>query len=273
MSASDVAIRLFVNTAVEEPVEVPCPEGNAIAFTAPSPDRGDEPNQDSALVARLENGAVVLCVADGAGGMRSGDVASRVAIETMAEALRSDEAEPDVTDRVMRGFERAHHRIADRGIGAATTLAGVIIRPKLGLRSFHAGDSMAVVTGQRGRRKLVTSPHSPVGYAVEAGLIDEQEAILHERLHIVSNLVGVGDARIEFSSAIRLARRDTVLVASDGLFDNLLIDEVIERVRVGNLRAAVDGLIRDARERMTVARPDRPGKPDDLTILAYRPGA
>lgn len=270
-NAGDERIQLFLGQSLEQVVSIPAGGGTVVLFSTPSPDEPDRVNEDGALVVALDERTVVLCVADGAGGLRRGDLASSMALERLAAALTDDDSESDLQSRVLSAFEDAHHRIVDLGIGAATTLAGVMIQEGR-LRSFHAGDSRILVTGQRGRRKLVTLPHSPVAYAVEAGLIEEEEALTHDHLHVVSNLVGIDEARIDLSASIPLAPRDTVLIASDGLFDNFLLDEVVERIRSGDLERSVQELVLETRQRMLGEGTDRPGKMDDLTILAFRPG-
>jgi serine/threonine protein phosphatase PrpC len=118
--------------------------------------------------------------------------------------------------------------------------------------------------------KWQTIPHSPVGFAVEAGVLDEEEAMHHEERHVVSNVVGSAEMRIEIGPEIRLAPRDTVVLASDGLLDNLTMDEIIARVRKGRLDKAVRRLAVDTRRRMTCPEEGQPSKPDDTTIIAYR---
>jgi serine/threonine protein phosphatase PrpC len=126
-----------------------------------------------------------------------------------------------------------------------------------------------VVTGGRGKVKWQTVSHSPVGFAVEAGVLCEEEAMHHEDRHIVSNVVGSAEMRIEIGPELRLAPRDTVVLASDGLLDNLTIDEIVARVRKGPLDKAVRLLATDARRRMTCPEEDQPSKPDDTTIVAF----
>ena len=154
--------------------------------------------------------------------------------------------------------------------GAATTLALVEIQDRT-IRPYHVGDSAILVTGQRGKVKLQTIPHSPIGYAVEAGLMEEEEAIHHEERHVISNVIGSDQMRIEIGPPIELAPRDTLLLASDGLFDNLLPDEIIDTIRSGPLDEAVGVLVKTAQERMAKQTGDAPSKPDDLTVIAYRP--
>jgi serine/threonine protein phosphatase PrpC len=157
-------------------------------------------------------------------------------------------------------------------IGAATTLAIVELRQRT-VRPFHVGDTVILIIGQRGKIKLQTISHSPIGFAVESGLLDEVDAIHHEDRHLVSNVVGTAEMRIEIGSEIKLAARDTLLIASDGLLDNLQVDEIVDRVRVGPLQRAVARLAKDAGQRMRNgdANSIHPSKPDDLTIVAFRP--
>jgi serine/threonine protein phosphatase PrpC len=77
--------------------------------------------------------------------------------------------------------------------------------------------------------------------------------------------------RIEIGPSIEMASRDTLVIASDGLVDNLLPSEIVEFVRSGPLDEAVGDLVAEARRRMTEKNGDAPSKPDDLTVIAYRP--
>jgi serine/threonine protein phosphatase PrpC len=129
---------------------------------------------------------------------------------------------------------------------------------------------MALIIGQRGAVKWQTMVQSPVGHAVEAGVIDEVEAQYHEDRHYVSNLAGTPEMYVQVGAAIDLASRDTVILGSDGLFDNLLLDEVIEMGRSGKLIDRIDDLARVANSRMIDTDGDESfGKPDDLTVLLY----
>ena len=113
--------------------------------------------------------------------------------------------------------------------------------------------------------------HSPTGYAMEAGLLDEAAALRHEERHLVLNYVGQETMRIEVGACVRVAPHDTLLVASDGLADNLTLEEIVATVRKGPLYGAADRLAELARRRMTQPSGGAPSKPDDLTFLLYRP--
>ncbi len=248
----------------------PIAGGSAAVYSARCPGK-ESANEDAAALIPVGQAAGVLAVADGLGGLPAGERASVIAVRCLAVALKG--AEPsDATLRgaILDGFEHANRAVAELGVGAATTLAVVEIQ-KGSMRPYHVGDSMILVVGQRGKLKLQTVSHSPVGFAVEAGVLDESEAMHHEDRHIVSNVIGTADMRIEIGSTIEIAPRDTVLLASDGLFDNLLTEEIVQRLRKGPLATGARRLAADASRRMTAPEDGSPSKPDDLTFVAFRP--
>lgn len=251
-------------------VEVhPLGAGTAAVFTFGEEGRGG-PNEDSAALFALPDGTDVLGVADGVGGQPGGSQASRVALEALGASL--DAAAPDgagLREAVLTGIENANRAVSALGMGAATTLAVAKITDGR-LRPFHVGDSLVAVLGQRGKRKLETISHSPVGYAVEAGVLDESEAMHHEHRHLISNAVGTEEMRIEIGGPVRLAPRDTVLVATDGLLDNLFFPDIVEVIRVGPLERSAQRLAEACLARMRGGQTGQPCKPDDVTFIAYR---
>lgn len=261
-------------TLLNEDLEKPRPasfELGEVAILSRRYPGGESLNEDSGLVA--SHGVnLVLAVADGAGGGLEGDKASRLTIETILEHWESDGAAPRAA--ILDAFEDSNRRVLALGTGAATTLSVVELHAQEGslqLRAYHAGDSSVLVTGARGRVKLNTIPHSPVGYGVEAGLISPQDALHHDDLNLVSNLIGINDMRVEMGSALTLSALDTVVLGSDGLFDNLQLEEIVETVRKGPLLAAANKLADLATRRMLSPQEGEPSKPDDLTFLLFRP--
>lgn len=254
---------------MEEAAQWKIASGTSVIYTSRSPCKNSA-NEDAAMLAPCGAESGVLAVADGLGGERAGGDASALTMETLTAAVAQGlDDDAMLRAAILNGVETANQAVLALGIGAATTLAIAEVRGE-SVRTYHVGDSMILVVGQRGKIKLQTTSHSPVGYAVEAGLLDEREAMHHEDRHIVSNVIGSPDMKIEIGPIIHLAPRDTLLLASDGLFDNLHVEEVVARVRKGPLQAAVEQLVTDARQRMNAAVPGQPSKPDDLTILAFR---
>ena len=83
-------------------------------------------------------------------------------------------------------------------------------------------------------------------------------------------VVGSAEMHVEVGPWVDVAPRDTLLVASDGLSDNLTNEEIVERIRKGPIDTALDQLTGVARERMLGADRDQPSKPDDLSLILFR---
>ncbi|QDV69150.1 Serine/threonine phosphatase stp [Rosistilla carotiformis] len=243
--------------------------GEAAVFTSRSPNK-ETPNEDVAAIVPCDGDTCVLIVADGMGGHSAGEVASLMAVREMVlainEALRQQFM---LRIGIINGFERANEAVQAMGIGSGTTLAVVEIT-KDEVRPYHAGDSVVLVVGSRGKIKLETTSHSPVGFGLAAGFLNSKEAMEHAERHVILNAVGSASMRIEIGSAIRLAARDTVLLASDGLTDNVTIQEAIDRIRSGKIEESVNELTSLAVQRMGSPGEGRPSKPDDLTVLLFR---
>jgi serine/threonine protein phosphatase PrpC len=244
--------------------------GLASVYSARCPGK-ERLNEDAAALIAAGASSAVLVVADGLGGGPSGQQASSLAVRTLVDSIAHGMREDAMLrTAILNGLEAANRAVQQMGIGAATTVAVVELQEGT-VRPYHVGDSMILVVGQRGKIKLQTTSHSPVGFAVEAGLLDEQEAMFHHDRHVVSNVVGCPKMKIELGPALRLAPRDTVLLASDGLFDNLHVEEIVERMRKGSLESATLRLLHDSRRRMNTPEENQPSKPDDLTFVLFRP--
>jgi serine/threonine protein phosphatase PrpC len=247
--------------------------GRAVVFTRRAPLRAetDAPNEDGALIASLGSRKGILAVADGAGGHARGADASGAALHALAESLeQAADGEVVLRESVLRGFEAANAAVQALHGDAATTLCAAEIFGRE-VQTFHVGDSGVLVVGQRGKRKYETVAHSPSGFAVEAGLRDEEDALHDDDRHVVLNMLGDRVMRIDMSARLQLDTRDTLLLASDGLFDNLQVEEVVDLIRKGPLEGASRALAAAAIARMDTPGAGQPSKPDDLTFILYRP--
>ena len=252
-----------------EIVEATLGGGGVVAFSQKSPDK-DTDNEDTLAAFQFASDAVVLIVADGAGGLPAGRRASQTAVAAMLKALKDSVGDDAVLrTAVLNGFEAANQALLDLSNGCATTMS-IITVEGLVARPYHVGDSEALVVGQRGVIKLKTTAHSPTAFAVEAGFLDKREALHHEERHLVFNFLGTNDMRVEIGSGIKLAPRDTIMIASDGLTDNLHLDEIIKIIRKGPLKKSLLAITGLAGKRMVAENSAQPSKPDDLSVLLYR---
>tara|TARA_R110002049_G_scaffold4601_1_gene31672 strand:+ start:60053 stop:60886 length:834 start_codon:yes stop_codon:yes gene_type:complete len=274
MSNTTTRLReVFVESDTESAKRFDAAIGSVMAMCRRCPGK-IEPNDDSAAVIESADESIVLVVADGVGGCPLGYKASSIAVHSVAEFVDAAEPGTDLRPAILDAIESANREILDLGIGAATTISVVEIsrESQTGSRRarvYNVGDCMTMVVGQRGALKWKSTPHSPVGYAVESGLMDESEAMSHDERHIVSNLVGSPTMHIEVGPTIPLAARDTIVVASDGLFDNAHINEVVDLSRCGQLEKRMSALAQLATDRMHGSDEVVTGKPDDLTMLLF----
>lgn len=251
-----------------EPLEIETSAGTVYAHLAADPG-GRGPNEDSAAVVDLEDGRVVLAVADGAGGLSAAAQASRITVEALAERLARLPQGEALRETILTAIDEANRRVLDLDVRAGSTFAAAAIEDGA-VRSYQVGDSAILVADAGGGLRHQAVTHSPTGYAVEAGVFDEYEALRHVHRNLLSNMVGLEDLRIEISSRVPLRRGDTVLVASDGLVDNLVTDEVLEILALPDPREALCELTRQTYARMADPTSELPSKPDDLAILLWR---
>lgn len=263
--------KLLVLDGAFEPdqVETRVAGGGAVAHTSKDP-RKETENEDTVAIIPYGPGGAVLVVADGAGGLPAGKRASLTAVTTLAASMQ---AAMDKTmllrTAILNGIEAANEAVLGLANGSATTMTVITIEGLIA-RSYQIGDSEALVVGQRGLIKLQTTAHSPTGFAVEAGFLDHREALHHEDRHLVSNFLGTSDMRIDVGAGVELRPRDTVLVASDGLTDNVHLDEIVDHVRTGPLLESTRAVVGLAASRMAGQRPGQPCKPDDLSLILFR---
>lgn len=253
------------------PIQFQFAGGSVVAFSHRCPGK-ETANEDSVAILPVTESCGVLVIADGMGGERAGGKASAIAIRSLQQAII--EAPPDRSDlrpAILDGIEAANREILSLGIGAATTISVVEIRGDV-VRPYHVGDSTIVLVGQRGKIKLETIPHSPVGHALEAGVIDENEAMQHDERHIVTNYLGSESMRIELGPPMKMSPRDTLVISSDGLSDNLTASEIAESIRTGDLMQQTAQLVNLTTDRMhsPPQENESPSKPDDLSILVFR---
>ena len=268
--ATQLSDRLILDGSIEpDEIETSAGGGSVVALTVRDPCKETE-NEDTVAVIPYGPEAVVLVVADGAGGLPAGKQASLTATTTLAASLQSAKQQTAILrTAILNGIEAANEAVIALGNGSATTLTVVTIEG-LVARSFQIGDSEALIVSQGGTVRAQTTAHSPTGFAVEAGFLDQREALHHEERHLVSNFLGTSDMRIDMGAGVELRPRDTVLIASDGLTDNVHLDEIIERIRKGPLLEGARAAASLAQHRMANGEGRQPSKPDDLSLILFR---
>lgn len=225
--------------------------GNASVLSWARP--GALVNEDAALVVERDD-TILMAVTDGVGGLPGGDRAARRALEALGHAFSGGAGAEE-------SLEQANEAVRQLR-GPACTIVAATVHEHV-LRTYVVGDSQAVLLGGRGRIKAVTLPQNVVGYGAVAGLIDPSDVAHHPMRNVVTNILGDPHLSVTRTHWGELAPRDTLLLASDGLFDALPFDAI---ARLGRTRP-IDDMVRELAE----AARDELGAPfDDLTIVAYR---
>ena len=251
--------------AVPELSDLKC---GSIAMCSTRSPAKDTINEDAYAVIPIDEDTIVLAVADGVGGHPFGDAAARLAIQSLIVELRRAPSS-GLDTAILNGFEVGQDMITGQIPGAATTLV-VVELSKHKTRMYNVGDSGARIIGSRGKNKYQTLFHSPIGYAMAAGMLTETEAMHHAARHLVSNILGSENMEVDIGKPMKLAPRDTVLIARDGLYDNLMSAEISALACRGTLAEACRSLVEKAMARMHQCDDGHPSKPDDLTVLMYR---
>ena len=161
-------------------------------------------------------------VCDGAGGHPNAADASYIVGETILQYARTHRPEDF---QIIDLIESANRKVIESFPEAYTTLSLCFIHGEE-IRSYSVGDSEVQYINQNSEVLYNNIPHSPVGHAVEAGLLDQEESLDHNERYVVNNLIGDEVLRIEACTKFKLDKTHTVIVGSDGIFDNLSHDQL-----------------------------------------------
>jgi serine/threonine protein phosphatase PrpC len=206
-------------------------------------------NEDAAGVAGR-----MFVVADGMGGHAAGEVASRIAADTLLElAEREDLTLHDVVEQVVeanrRIVESARQHREQRGM--ATTITGVAVVEHEGSQHwgvFNLGDSR-VYHLAGGTLNQVTVDHSEVQELVQRGILTPEEAQVHPARNIVTRSLGREPLDGVDAWLLPLGRSDVFVICSDGLSNELTSAEIeVIVLEHPDAQEAAEALVRSAVE-------------------------
>lgn len=180
-------------------------------------------NQDRVAKFTAPDGTLLVVVADGIGGSRSGDVAAQITVDHLGRQFQA--ASPNSSLEAIRWFAREVQLINDEILqkstenpkyqGMGTTLVAAIIFDQA-MVVANIGDSRGYVLHDN-LLTQVTIDHSLVNELVKHGDITEEEARNYPQNNIITRAIGVSaDARVEVNR-FDLGAGDQILLCSDGL--------------------------------------------------------
>ena len=220
-------------------------------------------NQDYVYASLEEVGCLpnLFIVADGMGGHKAGDTASRFTVETFKELVSEagmkdpisviDKAVQDVNTMLI---EKASESLDYTGMGTTLVIASIFGDK---LRVANVGDSRLYIISDEIRQ--ITRDHSLVEEMVMLGKLTRNEARLHEKKNVITRAIG-GEASVEaemFTVAVKPG--DKILMCSDGLTN------MVEDTEIGRIVQSAPDI--DTAARMLVDTANENGGNDNISIV------
>lgn len=205
------------------------------------------------------NTKTLLCaISDGAGGHPCGELAS----ENVMKVLKSTRLSSLKEYKVLNKFKQMNESVRSLNQDSKCTLSLITITDDI-LNCFSVGDSEILVLNDRNEILYSNIPDSPTSYKVEAGIIDQESSLDDPERHLVTNFMGDEYVRIETTSSIKLGKNFTVIVGSDGIFDNFSHAELIKLLRQNSRRDFVKYLV----QKCSLQNSDVWRKNDDVSFV------
>ncbi len=195
-------------------------------------------NQDAFRVGKFDSGTVWAVLCDGMGGASGGDIASKMAVDLIAERILGNYNDNMKTSSVANLLESAINfasikifdiaREDETLSGMGTTVVAAVIRDGEAMIS-HAGDSRAYIIGEDIRQ--ITTDHSIVQEMLDRGEITEDEAKHHPIKNYITRALGVKDRiSVDFTTE-DFEEDDIIFLCSDGLSNMIESDSLKELIK------------------------------------------
>ena len=212
-------------------------------------------NQDFVFTSIYPLGALdnLFLVADGMGGHKAGDYASKCAVETITEMCSKSRGKKMVTaisDAINEAITRIRRKAMEDAnmVGMGTTAVLATISNDT-LTVANVGDSRLYVISADKTITQITRDHSLVEEMVRMGGIDRVSARNHPDKNIITRAIGAtGNVNIDFFE-VPLRDKDIILMCSDGLSNMIEDKDILEIVASEeSLESKAAGLITTANE-------------------------
>jgi len=204
----------------------------------------------------------LFAVADGMGGAQAGEVASRLAVEALAD----DDGATGGEGRVLALIQEANRRVYEhQGSNSDTSGMGTTITVALvedgGVAIGHVGDSRAYLV-RDGVVEQLTQDHSLVAELIRSGKLSPEEAESHPQRSVITRALG-SDPDVDVDTFTVEARPgDVFILCSDGLTSMIGDEAILEAVERHR-----DDLDRAASELVQLA--NRAGGEDNITVVCF----
>lgn len=224
-------------------------------------------NQDFYSIIKLGRDQVLAIVCDGMGGARSGNIASKMAVEVFVGEIqrtaRNNMRQDRIDDMLNGALELANKAVYEQSLlseeykGMGTTLVAAFFQ-KDTVTVANVGDSRAYLFNQSGV-KSITTDHSLVELMVQRGELTREQAKNHPGKNLITRAVGTEQNVHCDLFHLRLSRGDSCLLCSDGL-SNLMSDQEI-------LFEVVHGVNKSDCCQRLMSIANYRGSPDNVTVV------
>ena len=183
----------------------------------------------------LQHGGLLAVLCDGMGGMERGDLASQASVRAVLDAYALKRPGETIPDALVRSMHEANRRVLaiahelGRTEGVGTTLIAVVVHGK-SMHFISVGDS-GLFLASGGRLQMLNRPHvyaNLLDQAVERGAMSREQAQNHPERESLTSFIGI-QALHEIDRNTEpwpLHEGDSILLASDGMFKTLRMDEI-----------------------------------------------
>lgn len=207
----------------------------------------------------------LFLVADGMGGHKAGDLASRLCVDEVVKQIRNSTARTPVS-AFEQAIQAANARIYQCSLedyelaGMGTTMVGAMVDGDTAY-IVNIGDSR--LYRMHGNLQQITVDHSLVEEMVQSGEIQKEEMRTHPNKNIITRALGTDDTVRPDCFELKVEAGDVLLLCSDGL-TNMVEDQEIEEIlrrHKEDMKLAGENLVRQANEA---------GGKDNISVILVR---
>ena len=195
-------------------------------------------NQDAFRIEELDRHTILAVVCDGMGGAKSGNIASRLAIDVFVDEVKNSwkaSMTQEQTEQLLQNAVKlANFTVYDQArqfedfAGMGTTLVAALLSGKIAT-VVNVGDSRCYHITHNDIRR-VTVDHSVVQMMVDRGELTAEEARNYPGRNYITRAVGTEPTVDSDLFAIRVERGDALLLSSDGLHNEVDDQEILFEV-------------------------------------------
>lgn len=214
----------------------------------------------------------LFIIADGMGGHKHGEIASNLAVHTIAHHIMSKVMLPllasipsspgdPIQEILENSVQEAHRVISKEAPGSGTTLTAILISGEQ-MTIAHVGDSRAYAVDQDGAMQVLTRDHSLVMRMLEMGHLTEQEASVHPQRNVLYRALGQGEPFTPDISTSPLPNAGYLLLCTDGLWGVVPQAEMSRIIKTASTPESACQQLIDAA--------NKAGGPDNISAILVR---